>query len=294
MVRVRLVVERRHLAIAGRQVQADRLAQGPVGLQTQDAHPVRGGASLQLGQEPAPQAKSADGRGHPHPLDLGGRAGVKLERSAADRLRVQGRDQEQASGPGHLVVGGRDAPGRVEAAVEATRQFLDVRSQAVPRVGMPRIALADLDRRGSQQPLHLGHRGNEPAALPRAEWIEQTSGGRVGQAVKFGPFGLPGGGQPGGPEPGVRLAHLDGDQPVPFQRPQQPAQVAGVQVQPRSQVPDVAAGRADLPQQPGLPERPATGQEGVVERADALRDGPVEPPDRLDHDPLHSLTIVRE
>ena len=86
---------------------------------------------------------------------------MELERAAADRFAVQGRDQEQARGRGHLVVGGRDAPGRVEAAVEAPGQLLDVGPQAVPRVGVPRIAPADLYRRGGQQSLHLGHRGDE-------------------------------------------------------------------------------------------------------------------------------------
>ena len=41
-------------------------------------------------------------------------------------------------------------------------------------------------------------------------------------------------------------------------------------------------------------ERPAAGQECVVECAGPLRDSLVEPPDRLDQGSLHSLTIVRE
>jgi hypothetical protein len=41
----------------------------------------------------------------------------------------------------------------------------------------------------------------------------------------------------------------------------------------RPQQPDVAASRADLPQQPRLAERTVAPQERVVERADPLRDG---------------------
>jgi hypothetical protein len=288
------VAERRDLAVAGHPVQADRLAEGAVGLQPQHADAVRGGAGLELGQEPAAQAKPADAGGDPHPLDLGGTAGAELQRAAAGRLAVQGRDQEQPRGRGHLVVGRGDAPGRVEAAVEAPGQLLDVGPQAAPGVRFPRVAHADDDGRGGQQPLHVGHGGDEPAALPLAERAEQRGGGLVGAAVEFGPFGLSGGGQPRGPEPSVRLVHLDGDHPVPLQRAQQPAQVAGVQVQPGAQVPDLAAVRADLPQQPRLPERAAAGQEGVAECACALGDGPVEPPDLVDHGLVHSLTIVRE
>ena len=42
MVRVRLVVERRHLPVASRPVQAYRLAQRPVGFQPQYPDAVRG------------------------------------------------------------------------------------------------------------------------------------------------------------------------------------------------------------------------------------------------------------
>src|SRR6266700_874854 len=268
VVRVGLAIERGRLAVACRPVQADRLGQGAVGLQPQHADAVRDGAGLQLGQQPAAQAQAADFRGDPHPLDLGGRAGVELQCAAAGRLAVQGRDQEQARGRGHLVVGGGDAPGRVEAAVEAPGQLLDVGPQAAPGLRVPWVTHADHDGRGGQQPLHVGHGGDEPAALTLGERAEKTGGGLFGAAIEFGPFGPSGGGQPRGPEPSVRLVHLDGDQPVVLQRPQQPAQVAGVQVQPGAQVPDVAAVRADLPQQPRLPERAAAGQEGVMQPRD--------------------------
>jgi hypothetical protein len=172
VVGVGLVVERRYLAVAGRPVQADRLGQGAVGLQPQDAHAVCGGAGLQFGQETATQTQAADRTTDPHPLDLGGRAWVKLECAAADRLRVQGRDQEQPRGRGHLIIGGRDAAGRVEAAVEAPGQLLDVGPQAIPRVRVPGVAHTHHDGRGRQQPLHLGHRGDEPAALPRTKRTE--------------------------------------------------------------------------------------------------------------------------
>src|SRR5207244_2493045 len=82
------------------------------------------------GQEPAAQAEPADRGGDPHPLDLGGRASVKLQRTAPDRLGVQGRDQEQARGRGHLVVGGGDAPVRVEARFDACSPLVEVGPQA--------------------------------------------------------------------------------------------------------------------------------------------------------------------
>jgi len=214
---------------------------------------------------------------------------VELQRAAAGRLSVQRRDQEQPRGRGHLVVGRGDAPGRVEAVVEAPGQLVLVGPQAAPGVRVPRIAHAGHDGRGAQQPLHLRHGGHEPATLPLAQRPEQRDGGVVGEAVELGPFGPAGDGEPRRPDPPVRLVRLDGDQPVPFQRPQQPAQVARVQVQPGAQLPDVAAVRADLPQHPGLPERAAAGQELVVQCAGSLGNGPVEPPDLVDHRLFHIL-----
>src|SRR5258708_37998516 len=70
--------------------------------------------------------------------------------------------------------------------------------------------------------------------------------------------------------------------------------MGGVEAGPWSQPPNVGAVRADLPQQARLTERAVAGQERVVERADPLRDDPVEAPDPADHVRVHSLTIVRE
>src|SRR5260370_488654 len=80
VVSVGLVVERRHLAVAGRPVQGDRLGQDPVGLQPQHPDAVRRGAGLQLGQEPAAQADPAGRRVPPHPLELRRGARVELHR----------------------------------------------------------------------------------------------------------------------------------------------------------------------------------------------------------------------
>src|SRR4029077_8295362 len=75
VVRVGLVVEGRHLAVAGRPVQRDRLGQRLVGLPPQDPDAVRGRLGLELGQQPAAPAAAADRGRDPPPLDLGAGAG---------------------------------------------------------------------------------------------------------------------------------------------------------------------------------------------------------------------------
>jgi len=232
VVGVGLVVEPRHLAVAGRPVQAERLAQGTVGLQLDRADAMGRGLRLQFGQEPPAQAQPADRRGDPHPLDMSRRVLVELEHPAPDRLGVQGGEQEQTRGRGHLLVGGGDAPGRVEPFLEAVRQFGEVGLDRPAGVRVPGVTDADLDRGGHQEPLDLGHRRYQPVPLPRAERFEEGGGRVVGKPVELGALGLAVAGQAGRPHPAVRVVRLDADQLVAFQRPQQPAQVAGVQVEP--------------------------------------------------------------
>jgi hypothetical protein len=145
VVGVRLVVERRDLAVACRPVQADRLVQGAVGFQPDGTGTMRRGPGLELGQQPSAQPQPADPGRDPHPLDLRRGAAVELERTAPDRLAVQRGQQEQSRGRGHLVLGGGDAPGWVETALEAARQLGDVGLDGPAGVRVPRVAHGDLD-----------------------------------------------------------------------------------------------------------------------------------------------------
>lgn len=220
MVGVALVVERGDLPVACRPVQADRLGQGAVGFQPQRADAPARGRGLQFGQQPAPETQPADLGGDPHPLDVRGRVAAELEHPAPDRLAVRGGEQEQPSGRGHLVVGGGDAPGRVESVLETARQFGGIGPDRVTGVRVPGVTRADLDRGGREQPFDLGHRGHQPVPLPGAERLEEGGGRVVGEPVELGFLGLPATGQTRGPDPPVRLARLDQDQFVPLQAPQ--------------------------------------------------------------------------
>src|SRR3954453_4033282 len=115
--RVGLVVERRHLRIARRAIQALGLVERPVGLQPQRGRAALAGPGLQPGEDAAPDTQPARTARHPHALYLGA-----VQRAAADRLAPQARDQEQAA-----VV--RAAVGGIEA--EALVQLGEVLSDAV-------------------------------------------------------------------------------------------------------------------------------------------------------------------
>ncbi|MGA2830545.1 MAG: hypothetical protein ABSF03_31035 [Streptosporangiaceae bacterium] len=189
-------------------------------------------AGLQFGEKAAAESKAANGGRHPHPLDVGGRAGAEPDPAAADRLPVQAGDQEETGRRGHLVVTDQ-APGRVETAVEAPADLTEVGLQAKTGIGVTGIPLGDLDRGGGQQPLGFGHRLDQPGALARGERAEDGGGRLVGALVQHGPLGQPGGGQADGADAPVGPARLHDHQASVLQRPQQPAQIARVQVKPR-------------------------------------------------------------
>jgi len=283
---VGLVVERRDLAVTRGAVQGDGLGQRPVGFELDGEHLAGRRSLFKLGQQTAAETQAADGRGDPHPLDVGGRAGRELDATAADGLVVQRGHQEQARGRGQLLLAHR-AAGRVEAAVKAAGYLTEVGLQAESGVRMARIPLGHLDRGGRQQPLGLRHRRRKPGALPGIEPAEDDGRRRIGPFVEYGPLRQPGGRQPNAADPPVGPARLDHDETIALQRAQQPAQIARVQVQPRPQLPHVTAVRPDLPQQAGLAERALPGQERVAQHADPLGNGPVEAPDLAHHRLVH-------
>lgn len=84
------------------------------------------------------------------------------------------------------------------------------------------------------------------------------------------------------------------NQALTFKRAQQTAEIAGIEFQHLAQIAQVIAVASDLMQQPRLPERAATCEVALVERANAPRDGTIESPDQGDRLGLHSLTTVRE
>ena len=163
----------------------------------------------------------------------------------------------------------------------------------------------DLDDRRGQQALDVAHRRHEAglrcAALSGSRNDAASSSERRSSTARSA---RPAAGQLRRADAPVRLARIDRDQPVRFERTEQTAEVAGVEIEPRPQRPHIATVVADLPQHAGGAEWSATLEESIVEGADALRDGPVEAADLRDHRPIHavvdscrrahSLTLVRE
>ena len=152
----------------------------------------------------------------------------------------------------------------------------------------------ETDHRRGQEALHHRHGLDQTCSLRFSQRLQDRGRDRVVAPVELGALGKPGSRQPRRSHAAVRLARPDDDEPVGGERREHAAQVAGVEPEPVPQRADVGALGADLPEHPRLAERPASGQERLVERAGALGDDAVEPP-HLGYPLFHnSLTIVRE
>ena len=136
----------------------------------------------------------------------------------------------------------------------------------------------DLDHARREQPLDDAHRLDEPLALGVAQRGQERGGELVALAIQQLALGAAGVGEPHRPHPLVGRARLDHDEPILLERAHQPAEIAGVEVQPRAQDAQVRAVGADLPQHPRRPERPPARQVPVLQRADPLGHAAVERP----------------
>ncbi len=249
--------------------------------------PVGRGERLQLGQQPASEGQAAGRGGHPHPLDVGRPVRVQLHAAAADGLAVQASDDEQAAGSAHLVDVGREAAGGVEADVEAFVELAEVGRQAGRRVRARRVDHVHGHEGGGEQPVDRAHRRDELVTLVGRERGEQRGGELVAALVEQVAFPAAPRREPGRPDPSVVRAGPDRDQAGGLERPQQAAEVPGVEAEPGSQPADVATVGPDLPQDPRGAERPVAGEVVVVQGADALGHRPVEPAHPLDRRVLH-------
>ena len=107
-------------------------------------------------------------------------------------------------------------------------------------------------------------------------------------------LGAPRRGEPRDADAAIAVAGLERHQAGGLEAAEQAAQVAGIELEPLAQRPDLAALLADLPQHAGRAERAVPCEEVVVERAHPLRDDPVEPAHLGDHRGIHYLTLVSD
>ena len=115
----------------------------------------------------------------------------------------------------------------------------------------------------------------------------------IGQRLIGREFGLPPRRQTDAPLAAIAILLLDRYKTLRFQRPQQPAEIAGIQRQPRTQGGDVGTIRAGFEKEPRLPLGTTAPQIAVFQRAHPLRDHAMETPNLLDLGRQHSLTLVR-
>lgn len=189
MVGIRLVVEGFYLTVSIASVQFDGLVQGTVCLESKYIDTPVAGVTLQHPQETAPQSKPARLWRNPHPLQLGRRARMKLERPTADWPTTQTGDEQDAGGWLQLARVGGDAERWVKAGLEARAELGEVLLDAPPGVGRGWILDREAHHGRAKEPLDLRHRRHEPRALVLAERLQETPGDIIRASIKLGPFG---------------------------------------------------------------------------------------------------------
>jgi hypothetical protein len=129
--------------------------------------------------------------------------------------------------------------------------------------------------------------------LSFAEGLEHGDGERLRARLELVPLALAARRQRRPADSPVRGVGADDDKPVRLERPQEPAEIAGVVPEPFAEIADVRSVAPDLPEEAGLAERPLAPEELFAERACSLGRDPVEPPHLCYSRCLHSLTRVR-
>ena len=216
-------------------------------------------ALLELAEDAPADAEAAGARRDPHALDLGRLGGRGASALRSRRLAAQAGDEEQSGGLGELVDVGRDALAGIEAGVEAGVELGEVGLDA--EAGRRAGGVLDVD--GRRAPA-VSRRSTTPiASTSRSRWpsLSETSSDEASSSLRRSSRSRSA--RPASVRRTVRtrLSPAPGCTATSPSRSSvdQAAQVAGVEVEPRAQGPQVGAVGADLPQHPRGAERPAAG-----------------------------------
>jgi hypothetical protein len=182
----------------------------------------------------------------------------------------------------------------VEPGVEPAIDLGEVGGQALLGRGLGRVHGLDVDKGGGEQPLDVGHGGDQPGALGLAERRKEQPCQFVAAPIEHAALGRARLREASGADAPVALVRAHVDESRRFQRAQQAAEVAAVELEPGPQRAHVAAPVTDLPEHPCLAEGTGAGEVVVLEGAHPLGDEPVEPAHLGHHGVAHSLTNVRE
>src|SRR3989442_6090785 len=111
---------------------------------------------------------------------------MTLERAAADRLLVQGGQNEVTARRRELRRRGGCGERRIEAGFEPYCQFLEVALDAVPGGRTVRVLHGEADGAAAEQALHGTHGREESRALRFRQGVEERRRGLVRQTIQHG------------------------------------------------------------------------------------------------------------
>jgi hypothetical protein len=95
-----------------------------------------------------------------------------------------------------------------------------------------RIVRRDLDHGRGEEPFDVGHGRDQAIPLPIGKRFEDRHRELIGALIEHGSLGQPGTRESRPANPSVGDARPDPNEPITLQCPQQPAQIAGIKVEP--------------------------------------------------------------
>jgi hypothetical protein len=154
-------------------MEGERFGEIAVGLDPRDGRAGGPRAGLESLQQSSSESKAARPGRDPHALDLRGRAGVMLDRTAVDRLVVQAGDEELPGGRADLIGPCGHADCRVKRPARTAVELFGVTLQSEPRILVLRVGRDDLDHGDGQQAFNLAHRCDQPILLGSVQGLQQ-------------------------------------------------------------------------------------------------------------------------
>ena len=195
---------------------------------------------------------------------------------------MQVGNEQQAGRLDELRDVGRFADLQIETVVESRIELSEVRPDAELSGLAAGLDDPDIDEPCGQQSFDRRHRFEKLSLRPFVERAQQRVGELVAATVDLGSLGVAGVSEPYQANPLIVSMWLDGDEALALEHSQQPAEVAGVEVESGPERAGIAAVGGDLPQQPRSAERPLATEVVVAQCADSLGNRAIEAPDMLD------------
>src|SRR5205085_498207 len=163
-----------------------------------------------------------------------------LESPACDRPRGEGADQKEAGRRSELMgLAGETQPG-VEPSLESPFELFEILPETLPGVRMCRVGRLELDQCTGQEPLDLGHGGDQAGACGLVERIQERARQLVASPLEKIAFREPCRREPCRTDAPVGFLRVNGDEMRVLERADQPTEITRIEPESGAELTQVA------------------------------------------------------